>query len=1567
MRKKGLALLALLLAVTLLPAPALAEQAADTSGSYANGEDTAPAGGLTEDETPEDALQEEYALFSGSQVAVQAADTPEEQPFQEIDSSRTITGTQDTGLKLSADLDHPNDPLVVTLDNVTIDLSGHPGWSPIVLAESATLKVELIIKGSVTLIGGNARGTIGAGAAIRVPANTTLTIRSAHDDRIGDTGTALTSPVDTLTVIGGNAADGANGTNGQISITQSFIGGASSYSFTWNVGSGGNGGGGAAAAIGGNGGVGGLGGVGAICDTNGNPITISLDQETGTFVFNKNDGDINVTTTSGSGSSDDASTDPPSSPRGAGSVRIVGYLNLEGHGGAGGSGGAGGEGGLAHALMKAQFGQTVMQDVDDHAILAGPGGGGGGGGGLAAPFIGTGGSGGAGGGSGGGGFCEPFRNETKFIEGGAGGGGWPNGGGGGAGTGGGFGVDDTGNDYAAYCHCIVTSTKSETTGKWLIGQDKTTWACELGGSTGLVPVSLKNGGAGGSAGGSGTVGGDIVDRHKRDYPSGVTVTHGTGGAGGTDAGGGSSGTGSSGGTGGAANRAVPWYVSTSTTDGYYYAPSFVLSSAVKMTSASYVGAGYPADKLCFGTGGGAGGYAVRTPSLLYDLRDYTVTVAHYVCTTSSGTGSGSCTFDAATGYYTGHTYDPSVSHKPQTTGSDVGKNVITVTYTNSSGDGYLSQKFPLAALTEDTDFAYNAGKSELVNCPGKVAVSGIRNAVLDDELADWDYDSAFDSLKSRDGGYLVIGTAYADIGIQQAVLSDLKTYARGTSIGGSPTSFAYYDTADTAREHPYSVNSPISLKAGFGLDSSTGTTVVESITISGSSIPLSEALGDSGEAVWTVTNASGGDCAAMLAVNGQQDTAPTFIPTAPGLYTVTLRLTGMANFKDTTVTSYLFVQSRPVPEITGLAHPGSTLTAKLPDGVTASSVTYAWSVGSSSAGTDETYTVQDGDANKAITVTITAITSEGNLYVADGVSSSVTVEDHTYTAYGFCDANITTVEGDVPCRAYQPAAKNGSVYEIGNAGQMFWFAALVNGDGAHGFTDKTTDAKARLTADIDLLRGNPYASSGEVEWTPIGSTATLDDRNVATDGGYNGTFDGQNHTVSSMTIRQKASCAGLFGYLRSGGTVKNLTVEGKISMVGGNNAGGDTGIGGVVGHMSGASTVSRVVSNVSITGDSMFHVGGIVGCMRSGNSASEVPALTESIFDTLEATGSPVSGGIALENSFDSIGGIAGCADGNVSYCASLGKIVVWNDVAPQYLFVGGAFGQIIGGSRTVASCFSYGSFTVETPAPTEGSRSTAVGLFVGRTYAVLRNCMARNDSPTFKMDGVTLNISLYGKDESNGTQDLHAATGAQFKSGEVCYLLNGGSNPAGDNFTGFFWRQDLDNGKTKGWDNEPAGTYRELCPHLKADDNNAAKDAVYYHRDGAYSNAQELVSVSITWGDMQFTYTAGQWNPETHSDGHTWTAANENGDRITVKNNGNTAVKAAFALAPTAPFNSCGLTGTFSVNGAAVTRAQAVNANETLTTKLNVASSDIPEETFETTASSKQIGTATVTLTVGE
>lgn len=121
------------------------------------------------------------------------------------------------------------------------------------------------------------------------------------------------------------------------------------------------------------------------------------------------------------------------------------------------------------------------------------------------------------------------------------------------------------------------------------------------------------------------------------------------------------------------------------------------------------------------------------------------------------------------------------------------------------------------------------------------------------------------------------------------------------------------------------------------------------------------------------------------------------------------------------------------------------------------------------------------------------------------------------------------------------------------------------------------------------------------------------------------------------------------------------------------------------------------------------------------------------------------------------------------------------------------------------------------------------------------------------------------------------------------------------------------------------------------------------------------VYSVDITWGSMEFTYTAaseGTWNPQTHAyDSATpaaWsfaTGANE----ITVTNHSNAQVTATFKYTPDAAFSA--VKGTFSeesvVVESAVNTTYATAPAKTVTLTLEGA----------ITESNNNIGTVTVTI----
>lgn len=202
------------------------------------------------------------------------------------------------------------------------------------------------------------------------------------------------------------------------------------------------------------------------------------------------------------------------------------------------------------------------------------------------------------------------------------------------------------------------------------------------------------------------------------------------------------------------------------------------------------------------------------------------------------------------------------------------------------------------------------------------------------------------------------------------------------------------------------------------------------------------------------------------------------------------------------------------------------------------------------------------------------------------------------------------------------------VYQISNIAELYWFAALVNGT-LEGVL-QNTEADAVLTADI-VINEQVLTADGELVedtdgltvWTPIGSGGAP----------FDGTFDGQGHSISGLYInRPEADWQGLFGYISSNGTVSRTEVTG--SYIHGHN-----GVGGITGINSGTLTA----------------------CSYSG---------------TVIGYNYP-------------LGGVAGRNDGTVSCCYATGK-VHGTGYDP---YVGGVVGDNYG---TISSCYSTASLSAD-------------------------------------------------------------------------------------------------------------------------------------------------------------------------------------------------------------------------------------------------------------------------------
>ena len=371
------------------------------------------------------------------------------------------------------------------------------------------------------------------------------------------------------------------------------------------------------------------------------------------------------------------------------------------------------------------------------------------------------------------------------------------------------------------------------------------------------------------------------------------------------------------------------------------------------------------------------------------------------------------------------------------------------------------------------------------------------------------------------------------------------------------------------------------------------------------------------------------------------------------------------------------------------------------------------------------------------------------------------------------------------CSAYEPAVlttgtydidANGEktdsdeAYEIGNAGQLYWFAGLVNGTLTDG-TAQNLKANVVLTADItvneDLLTsintdddGNVTNGSSFKAWRPMGMA---DEKGNLT-GWYTGIFDGNGHSISGLYVnRDEAaddvhtwfkSCIGLFGYYS--GVTRNLSVLDSYMR-------GKDCIGGICGYNDGG-TIQNCYSAATVCGDS--YIGGICG-------RSEGDSIIENCYNTGYVYGAARSiGGICGDNSAT----LQGCYNvGNVNGKFYVGGIVGESSGSGNTIWIKDCYnrGNVIGDTKDIGGIGGYiGSSLVENCySQATVSGNTNVGGICGNSNKVdFQN--AYYDSNLY-----TGNAIGYLKDAT--IKQTEGKTSQAFESGEITYLLQEGREEA--------------------------------------------------------------------------------------------------------------------------------------------------------------------------------------------
>ena len=350
------------------------------------------------------------------------------------------------------------------------------------------------------------------------------------------------------------------------------------------------------------------------------------------------------------------------------------------------------------------------------------------------------------------------------------------------------------------------------------------------------------------------------------------------------------------------------------------------------------------------------------------------------------------------------------------------------------------------------------------------------------------------------------------------------------------------------------------------------------------------------------------------------------------------------------------------------------------------------------------------------------------------------------------------------------------VYEISNAGQLYWFAGLVNGtlDGVEQNTSANAVLTANITVNENLLDSLQYDAEGNVSngsdfisWTPIADC-------MGDIIEYSGTFDGNNKTVSGLYFNGNSPRIGLFGSSEADSNIKNVGVVDSYFK-------GNEFVGGVCGRNEGTITNCYNTGNLTAI-DPTAAIGGVCGhnegtianCYNTG---------------TVTATGSTAS-----------VGGVCGCSTAPISNCYNIGTVTATSSSTDISGICGYNFGPITNcyyladtedenGGKTTAQFASGEVAYLLSQGCTVGEGEDAVtysGSVWGQNLAT-ENYPVLNGKTVYQVDsyeGCIGNPGNSTKVYSNTDAPIYAEH--DYSSKEVCTICGAFKNGIGEHLDGY-------------------------------------------------------------------------------------------------------------------------------------------------------------------------------------
>ena len=421
----------------------------------------------------------------------------------------------------------------------------------------------------------------------------------------------------------------------------------------------------------------------------------------------------------------------------------------------------------------------------------------------------------------------------------------------------------------------------------------------------------------------------------------------------------------------------------------------------------------------------------------------------------------------------------------------------------------------------------------------------------------------------------------------------------------------------------------------------------------------------------------------------------------------------------------------------------------------------------------------------------------------------------------------------------QPSKGDGKVdnpYIITKAAELAWFRDQVNG-GNNEICAKIADNVEVIDMSTVCHAADKSQNLEEKSWVPIGNNNNK----------YQGTFDGNNKTITNLYINASQNYMGLFGCTYEG-TIKNLTFENANVT----NTENDIGI--LAGYAGNGNTLQNIkISNTcQIKGGK--ETGGIAGdfwgnaynCVNYATvqGKEQVGGLFSSYDSSKSITACANYGKVTASSLW--VGGLVGYFNsGTIQDCANYGDVKGTERVA-------GMAGSVINGK--IQNVFSYGNISAT-------NETQDVGMAFG--YSILgatEGMVAYYSGAKLNANGQEKTVKAFGYSklsEDNAT----GFTEAQLRSGEVAWLLNGSTSAPTEGST-LAWYQKL---------SEDGDEY----PVLKSTGDNTVYGG-YQHgsKDGCFSNTnQHSVAYNAEAedeanGNHDLSYEAGEY---------TWTEAEDN------------------------------------------------------------------------------------------